>query len=292
MARTTRDRRADQIAATDEDERAAVIDQALRAIADIHRESVPVTVPERPAKATLTAYPQLLTVYRRQELSGVRWSDRAGRKAAKARARELADAHAEHLQSRASLDLAVEAEQIHHRWTLLHENQPQVVLDLLGAAYEDHEAPAAAVGVRDDEVQLVVLVPSVSVVPEQEQSLRPMGQDETSAWYRELVAGHVLISIREAFVVAPALQVARVVAVRDEGVDEAGERRALPVLATRLTRSALNGVAWEVAGAWEIVGRHSDELVVNSSTRTGAMRPLDLAGQPELAALVEIVEFV
>jgi len=281
-----------QIADTDESERPAAIEEALRAIANIHRGSVPAPAEVTPSEAALTAYPELLAVYRRQELAGVRWSDRAGRRAAKARARELADAHAVYLESRVSPDLAVEAEQVHHRWTLLHENQPQVVLDLLGAAYEDHESPAAAVGVQDDEVQLVVLVPPLSLVPGQEPSLREMGQDETSAWYRELVAGHVLVSVREALLVAPAIQSARVVAVRDEGEDADGERRARPVLATRLTRSDLQGVPWEAAGAWEIVGQHSGELLVNSSTTTGAMRPLDLTEQPELARLVEVVEFV
>ena len=64
------------------------------------------------------------------------------------------------------------------------------------------------------------------------------------------------------------------------------------MLATRLTRSALAGVHWEVAAAWDIVGQCSDELLVNSSTTTGAMRPLDLTEQAGLAELVRIVDFV
>ncbi len=44
------------------------------------------------------------------------------------------------------------------------------MLATLEEAFEDNEAPAAAVGVNDDEVALVVLVPGSEVVPEQTPS--------------------------------------------------------------------------------------------------------------------------
>lgn len=54
------------------------------------------------------------------------------------------------------------------RWRLLCANAPDVVIETLDEAFEDNEAPSAAVGVDGDEVALVVLVPSTAVaVPEQ-----------------------------------------------------------------------------------------------------------------------------
>ena len=174
-----------QIAETSDEHQVVVIDEALHAIANIHRDHARPGHGRAPTPSRSRVIPQLLAAYKRQELTGVRWSDRAGRKAAKARARELADAYAVHLQTRLSVDLAIEADQIHHRWTLLRENQPEVVLETLGAAFEEHEAPASAVGVDEAEVLLLVLVPASSVVPTLEpsngatgdRSLRPMSAE-------------------------------------------------------------------------------------------------------------------
>ena len=66
--------------------------------------------------------------------------------------------------------MAAEAERIDHVWTLLHANDPEAVTHVLSAAFEDNEAPTAAVAVQGTEVYLVVLVPPESVIPDRQPS--------------------------------------------------------------------------------------------------------------------------
>ena len=149
------------------------------------------------------------------------WLDLAGRQAAKGKARDLADRYALHLQAKASKEHAAEVERFNHIWTLLHANDSAIVMRVISAAFEDNEAPAAAVSVEGAEVDLVVLVPPDAVIPDRlptttssgNLSLAKMNKSATAGWHRELVAGHVVVSAKEALAVAPGLQVARVVAV-------------------------------------------------------------------------------
>jgi hypothetical protein len=46
-------------------------------------------------------------------------------------------------------------------------NDPDTVLATLAEAFEDNEAPAAAVGIDGAELMLIVLVPDEGTVPEQ-----------------------------------------------------------------------------------------------------------------------------
>ena len=52
-----------------------------------------------------------------------------------------------------------------------------------------------------------------------------MTKTTTAGWYRELVAGHAVVSVKEALAVAPGLAGGgSIVALRDNGVDVYGER--------------------------------------------------------------------
>jgi hypothetical protein len=53
--------------------------------------------------------------------------------------------------------------QLDERWSQLRGNDPEVVLATLAEAFEDNEAPAAAVAVDGAELDLVVLVPGDDV---------------------------------------------------------------------------------------------------------------------------------
>lgn len=289
-----------QIAGAAKEEQAALIQASLQAIANIHRETF--APPARPTarEPALPPYPSLLARYEKQELAGVSWLDLAGRKAAKAKARDLADRYALHLQEQAAKEHAVEVERFHHIWTLLNANDPATVRRVVGAAFEDNEAPAAAVSVEGSEVNLVVLVPPDSVIPDRlptttssgNLSLAKMNKTTTAGWHRELVAGHVVVSAKEALAVAPGLQAARVVAVRDNGLDVYGQRIAEPVLATHLTRTALTRVQWPTATAWDVVTQASEgQSLANLARTTGALKALDLSEQPDLMALVEAIDF-
>ncbi|MET8354294.1 hypothetical protein [Micromonospora sp. NPDC005206] len=185
------------------------------------------------------------------------------------------------------------------RWQQLCSNSPEVVLETLEEAFEDNEAPSAAVGVTVDEVSLVVLVPSVDqVVPERmptttqagNLSLRKLPQRDRAAYYKQFVCGQVVVTVREALAVAPAIASARVAVLRQDGPDSYGRPRVSCLLAAKFDRESLNGVQWQTADAARIVNDTSTELLLNQRARTGDLQPLNLATEPALAELLSAVD--
>ena len=185
------------------------------------------------------------------------------------------------------------------RWQQLCNNVPNVILETLEEVFEDNEAPSAAIGVSGDEVSLAVLVPAMEqVVPERmptttqagNLSLLKLPQRNRAAYYKQFVCGQVLVTVREAFAVAPAITTARVAVLRDDGKDSYGRPRISCLLATKLHRSALNGVRWKTADAAAIITDTSAELLLNAQARTGDLLPLNLAHEPALAQLINPVD--
>ncbi len=87
------------------------------------------------------------------------------------------------------------------------------MLATLSEAFEDNEDPAAPVGIDGAELSLVVLIPGEDAVPERlpaktqagNLTLRQLPKGEWHSFYRLLVAGHMLSTLREAFAVAPGI---------------------------------------------------------------------------------------
>lgn len=155
----------------------------------------------------------------------------------------------------------------------------------------------AAVNLEDAEVAVVVLVPDENIVPERmpritdagNLSLKKLTKSDRAGFYSILVCGHLLATIRETFAVAPGVDAARVVVLRDLGRDAYGKARADCLMAARFTRVDLEGVQWAAADSARIVNDVSSDLRINQRGQTKALAPLDLSDEPELAALVELV---
>lgn len=101
--------------------------------------------------------------------------------------------------------------ELDEQWARLTGSDPDTVLATLAEAFEDNEAPAAAVGIDGVELSPIVLVPGEEAVPERlptttqagNLALRKLPKGERSAFYLLLMAGHVLVTLREAFAVVP-----------------------------------------------------------------------------------------
>jgi hypothetical protein len=63
--------------------------------------------------------------------------------------------------------------------------------------------------------------------------------------YTLLVAGQVPVTLRETFAVAPSINSARVLTLRDSGTDAYGKPRLECLLAGRWSRAAFDGVRWQ-----------------------------------------------
>jgi hypothetical protein len=182
-------------------------------------------------------------------------------------------------------------------WRDLLANDPGTVVAALAEAFEDNEAAAAPLGVEGAEVALVVLAPPESVVPERmpgttaagNLSLRKLPKGERSSLYTLTVMGHVLVTIKEAFAIAPGLNAARVIALRNGGPDAYGRPRLECILAGQWSRAAFEGVQWHSADAGTVAQDTAGELLVK--LRGGKeLQPIDLSDQPEIRSLLKVVD--
>jgi hypothetical protein len=196
----------------------------------------------------------------------------------------------QHEQAQAYLD---------QMWRRPCTNVPEVVLETLQEAFEDNEAPSAALSVDGDEVSLALLVPGIDeVVPERwptvtqagNQTFRRLPKRERSDYYTIFVCAQVLVTVREAFAVAPGIQSARVTALRIDGQSVYGEPSVACWMAAAFDRAALVAVLWEAASAADVVNQASKERLLKQSSRSKDLTPLDLSGEPELRALVRSVD--
>jgi hypothetical protein len=183
-------------------------------------------------------------------------------------------------------------------WRRLLSNDPEVVLGLLAEAFEDNEAAAAPVGVHGSEAAMVVLVPPPGAIPERRPATTPTGnltlkrltKRETADFYKIMVCGYVLATVKEAFAVAPGLSHVRIVALRSSGVDAWGSPRVEAILAARFARQTLQGVQWATADAHVIVNDASEQLTARFVGPSQEFAPLDLSAEKDIAAVVAAVD--
>jgi hypothetical protein len=262
----------------------------------LHRHEFPPV--ERPIAPLppLPAADQVRDLHEKNALRGVSRFDRAKRAAAKQYAANAAQAELNSLWQRAQAEQAQAQAELDQQWGRLISNDPDTVLGTLVEAFEDNEAPAAPIGINSDELTIVVLVPGEDAVPERlpattqagNLTLRKLPKSERSALYLVLIAGHVLVTLREAFAVAIGVNSARVIAVRTGTPDVYGRTGLDCVLAGRWTRAAFNGVRWQDADAGKILTGTASELVRNE--KRGQVFPVDLAVHPDIAALLASID--
>ena len=265
-------------------------------IISLHRQDFPSV--ERPV-APMPAFPAPEAVrewHEKNALGGIGMFDRAKRAAARQYAAQAAQADLNDKWRQAQAQQAQAQHELDRQWARLTGNDPDTVLATLAEAFEDNEAPAAAVGIDGAELSLIVLVPGEDAVPERlpattqagNLTLRKLPKGERSAFYLLLMAGHVLVTLREAFAVAPGVEAARVIAVRRGGPDIYGRAALECMVAGRWTRTAFDGVRWADADAGNILAGTATELVLNQ--KRGQVLPVDLSAEPEIRDLLSVMD--
>jgi len=281
-------------AKAEEAHRLAAVFQELLAV---HRENFPAA--QRPI-APPPDEPDVQAIHQRHIKSataGLGFFQRAAKAAAREEGARAAEQEIDALRRDGVRQQAEYQAALDAWWRDLLANDPGTVVAALAEAFEDNEAAAAPLGVDGTEVALVVLAPPESVVPERmpgttasgNLSLRKLPKGERSALYTLAVMGHVLVTVKEAFAVAPGLQAARVIALRHGGLDAYGRPRLECILAGQWRRAAFDGVQWHVADASTVAQDTATELLVK--LRGGKeLQPLDLSDQPGIRSLLQIVD--
>lgn len=287
-----------RLAAADKAEQARELADAFQAILNLHRADFsPAQRPQAPAPPPVSEG-EVRRRHKREALAGVGIFNRAERAKAKQAARGAAEEEIVAIKDWNASEHARLQRDLDRQWERLCANDPDTVLATLEEAFEDNDAPAAAVGVHADEVSLVVLAPGMDAVPERfpttteagNLSLRKLPKTKRASVYVELVCGHLLLTVREAFAVAPGLGTARVAVIRNPGRDAYGKPRVECLMAVRIPRKALDGIRWNDADAHAIVNDAATEQVANQAKRTHEPLPIDLSREPELAVLLDRVD--
>ncbi len=273
---------------------------AINGILSLHRQDfLPVQPPVAAAAAPVNEG-QIRARHEKQALSGIGLLKRAERKAAKAYAARSAETEIEAEQQRLVQERAEEQEQLDRWWQALLANHPATVLEFIVAAFEDNEAPAAPLSLQGDGLSVVVAVPPPDGLPERipdrtaagNLTLRKMKKAESNELYASLVCGYLLVTVREAFAVAPGVQSVRVAVLRASSLDSYGRPRVEALLAARFDRQAFVGVEWDRATSLDIFRDTATELLANLKTSAAGVefRPLDVQKEPDLAALLDAAD--
>jgi hypothetical protein len=230
-------------------------------------------------------------------LAGVSIFRRSTRKAAQAAAVLATRMECSELEAAGQAQYVAVQQEIDKLWQRLITNDSAVVLALLGHVFQYSSVHAAPLSVWDAEAQLALLAPDVAALPERHPattaagnlSLKKFTKGEMADLYKQLVAGLVLATAKEAFAVAPGVTDVRIVVLRSTPADAYGKIRPEAILAARVARAALNGVQWTQADALTILNEVSSELVTRIAGPSRAFAPLDLKMEPEIARLIDVI---
>ena len=231
---------------------------------------------------------------KREALNGLGILRLAERFRAKAQANRAAQTEIEECSRKRELERIQAQSELDDFWQLLCDNEPDVVLDVLIAAFGDKEPRAAAISVNGSEVDLVVLVPGVEFIPDRMPEIAAFGITESvvtktgrSAYYKMMVCGRLLNTVRQALAVAPAITGVTAAAVRFADSDTNGTPRLECVLAAHFTRESVAEVEWEQARANHIVHAIATDFRMRQAGPTGELQPLLLSEEPDLERLLE-----
>ncbi|WIE84430.1 hypothetical protein [Curtobacterium sp. MCPF17_021] len=189
--------------------------------------------------------------------------------------------------------------QLDYDWARLVDNDSDTVMAALAAAFEDNDAAAAPLGISGDEATLVVIVPSASGMPQKKPDVTATGRPtikavpkkEAADWHKIAVAGCILVSVKEAFAVAPGLRSVRIVATTMPTPDAYGNRKPEVLVAAQFERSRLDGVKWTSVDSIRILNDVSSELQLKQVGVTKALAPLMMDDEPDLQALLAVIDF-
>jgi len=187
--------------------------------------------------------------------------------------------------------------EIDQLWGRLLSNDPDVVLAVLSNTFTADHVSVAPLGAWDSEAHLAAHMPGPETLPDRHPtttaagnlSLKKFTKAEAADLYKQLVAGLVLATMKQAFAVAPALRTIRIVALRNTLNDVYAQDRRDALLAARFPRERLNGVRWNVADAATILQGISDELLIRTAGLSKTLAPLDLKAEPDIAHLLNAI---
>ncbi len=232
------------------------------------------------------------------ELSQVGRFKLSERKAAKARARELAEAEASRIDRQNAekyRDLCAGSTEL---WKLLNEHDTGLVMETLESAFADNASDATAVDVGTEDgvryATVLIVFGAVDLIPERMPSLTAAGKpttkkrtkSERNALYVAALGSTVLATVKEGRAVAPSVDEFRVVVLRKDLNAATPAEFVAPIYAARFSRQMMQGLNWRTVNPTEALLSATDAQFQRKGA-AGDVVPLNLSGNEDLAQLVE-----
>ena len=217
----------------------------------------------------------------------------AGRKAAKERAAAKAEEEfraAENARREAWEQQQAELSTV---WNKLQASDPETVIATVEQAFADNETPAAPIGCTGDQLAVVMVYPPPDFLPDKKPAVTPSGRPtlhkrnktERNQLYAESLASAILVTIKEAFAVAPAINAVAVLVTRkDQGRDFKTWLSA--IYCGAFARSDLDMLSWDEVHPLRELYRSSDVRFERKGT-TAEVVPLKVSEGTELAPVLE-----
>lgn len=248
----------------------------LVALEALHRVEVPAVARAEVAPVALKPFRLLLATAELQELRQVGRFDRAARKEARVRAREVAERWAMDLLVLADRDRADRQAEVDAAWALLEGNDPATLRASLDGAFRAVGAPVLSISVVDDSVTLRVRGPAEAELPQVKPTRTKVGaktvgsltKSEAASWFAALAAARALVAAKQVFAHGPCVQTVKVIIESSTGGDGA-------VVAARISRGRLHAEPFR-QGAFEVLERCSDELLYKAVGRTRDLVAIDV----------------
>jgi hypothetical protein len=265
----------------------------MLALAFVHTEEFPdASAPIAPAPEAVDAH-EVLRRHEQEELAGIAIFKRAQRRAARAHAGEAATHEVEREERRRNQEQEALQASLTEHWRALTANDPSVVHEVIEAAFEDNEMPAAVIDVREASATILMKIASPGeLIPEREVTQTPTGKPThkrrtkgtINALYAEIMASHIVATAKEALAAATGLREARVLAIRGDRLG--GGLQLVPLYAGRFDRESLTPSDRDDLNALGFVEAHGDIKYKGQAQEIAA---LPSKNDPELrAALDEI----
>lgn len=230
-------------------------------------------------------------------MRGIGFFERSERRAAKERAHTDALAYTRDETRRLEAvyrDLRIQADQW---WTALCANDEATVCDAVNAAFSDNPAAGCAVGVSGSKLSIVMRQQDIDSLPTQTPGTTPTGRPtlktltkkDRIGWWLTVMCSNVVATAKEAFAVAPEITEVNIAV-----LSRMPDTMRLGIVAFGTwSRSAFAASTWRSPeDAYRIFDIGRDVACSVRTTASGAlsttMRPLDVAGIPALAQLLEI----
>lgn len=167
------------------------------------------------------------------------------------------------------------------------------LMSVLAKGLEGGRSGAAPVAVEGGTAYVAVRVPGEDMVPRETTDdvgrsgiirFRPLTALEVDAFYTNLVEGFILCTATEVVSLAPGLEKIHVVAVRET------PQSVQALMAAELSSKDLNPLRWQKLLADEVLPRIAKKLVVGYYGPHNFLGPIDLAVEPDIAALVAVIQ--